>query len=119
MTQRLGPVERLVAGALDGRRDDELFGALCEDLVAEGLLYLASQDPHYEVASEGGGLRAAAMYTLIGTAKLNGLIPRPGSPTCSGASPSTQTAAYTNCCPGTGRTTPCRSPPDPIHLRQA
>ena len=37
MTQRPGPVERLVAGALDGRRDDELFGALCEDLVAEGI----------------------------------------------------------------------------------
>ena len=37
MTQRPGPVERLVAGALDGRRDDELFGALCEDLVASGI----------------------------------------------------------------------------------
>ena len=32
-----GLVERLVAGTLEGRRDDELFGALCEDLAAEGL----------------------------------------------------------------------------------
>ena len=32
-----GIVRRLVAGALDARRDDELFGALCEDLVAAGI----------------------------------------------------------------------------------
>ena len=32
-----GIVRRLVAGALDARRDDELFGALCEDLVEAGI----------------------------------------------------------------------------------
>jgi adenylate cyclase len=30
-------VERLVAGALDGRRDDELLGTFCEDLLAHGV----------------------------------------------------------------------------------
>ena len=36
-------------------------------------------DPgHYEAASDGGGERAAAMYTLIDTAKLNGINPRGG-----------------------------------------
>ena len=32
-----GFVERLVAGALAGCRDDELFGTLCDDLAAEGV----------------------------------------------------------------------------------
>ena len=31
------PVERLVAAALAGRRDDQLLGGLCEDLLADGL----------------------------------------------------------------------------------
>ena len=33
--------------------------------------------------SDRGGERAAAMYTLIATAKLNGVDPAPGSPMCS------------------------------------
>lgn len=32
-----GCVERLVAGALAGRRDDELFGTLCDELAAAGV----------------------------------------------------------------------------------
>jgi transposase len=35
----------------------------------------APDSGHYEVASDSGGERAAAMYTLIETAKLNGLDP--------------------------------------------
>jgi transposase len=34
---------------------------------------LAPDSGHYEAASERGGERAAAMYSLIETAKLNGL----------------------------------------------
>jgi transposase len=30
---------------------------------------------HYELPSDSGGQRAAALYSLIGTAKLNGLDP--------------------------------------------
>ncbi len=30
---------------------------------------------HYEIPSDAGGQRAAAIYSLIGTAKLNGLDP--------------------------------------------
>jgi hypothetical protein len=44
------------------------------------------------------GERAAAIYTLIGTAKL-----RPGSRTCCGASPITPSNASTNFSPGTGK----------------
>jgi len=35
----------------------------------------APDSGHYEAASDSGGERAAAMYTLIETAKLNGLDP--------------------------------------------
>ena len=35
----------------------------------------APDSGHYEVASDAGGERAAAIYTLIETAKLNGLDP--------------------------------------------
>ena len=35
----------------------------------------APDSGHYEVASDSGGERAAAIYTLIETAKLNGLDP--------------------------------------------
>ena len=37
--------------------------------------------------SDRSSSRAAAMYTLIGNAKLNDVDPRLGSPTCSTASP--------------------------------
>ena len=36
----------------------------------------APDSGHYEVASDRGGQRAAAMYTLIDTAKLNGVDPQ-------------------------------------------
>ena len=58
--------------------------------------------------SDAGGERAAAIYTLIGTAKLNGLDPRGATcATCSSASPSTRSTASTSCCPGTS---PSNSP---------
>jgi transposase len=37
--------------------------------------------------SDRGGQRAAFLYSLIVTAKLNNVDPKPGSPTCSPASP--------------------------------
>jgi transposase len=55
------------------------------------------------VGSDRGGERAAAIYTLIATAKLNDLNRRPGSPTCSPASPTTPPPTSTSSCPGTGR----------------
>jgi len=36
---------------------------------------LESELQHYELPSDKGGERAAAIYSLIGTAKLNGLDP--------------------------------------------
>ena len=42
--------------------------------------------------SDGGGRRAAAIYTLIETAKLNDIDPAPGSPTCSPACRSSRQA---------------------------
>ena len=36
----------------------------------------APDSGHYEAASDAGGNRAAAMYSLIETAKLNGLDPQ-------------------------------------------
>ena len=39
-------------------------------------LLRAPDSGHYEVASDSGGERAAAMYTLIATAKLNDIAPQ-------------------------------------------
>ena len=61
--------------------------------------------------SDRGGERAAAMYSLIATAKLNDVDPRPGSPTCSPASPITRRHGCTNSCPGTGATPASLKPP--------
>ena len=36
----------------------------------------APDSGHYEVASEAGGKRAAALYTIVQTAKLNGVNPQ-------------------------------------------
>jgi hypothetical protein len=68
--------------------------------------------------SDRGGERAAAIYTLIGTAKLNDVARKPGSPTCYGASPTIRPPASTNCCPGIGRK-PSIAPsqPDPTAQR--
>ena len=43
-------------------------------------LYLAPNSGHYEVASDRGGQRAAAIYSLIVTAKLNDVDRRLGWP---------------------------------------
>ena len=53
--------------------------------------------------SDRGGERAAAIYTLIITAKLNGLDPVHGSLTCCAALPTTRPHVSTSCCPGTAR----------------
>ena len=52
--------------------------------------------------SDEGGRRAAAIYTLIATAKLTISIRRPGSPTCCPDCRITPPNALTNFCPGTG-----------------
>ena len=39
-------------------------------------LLRAPDSGHYEAASDSGGERAAAMYTLIGTAKINNVNPQ-------------------------------------------
>ncbi len=54
--------------------------------------------------SDRGGLRAAAIYTLIGTAKLTTSIRRPGSPTCSAGSRRRRRPGSKNSFPGTGKT---------------
>jgi hypothetical protein len=62
--------------------------------------------------SDAGGRRAAALYSLIESAKLNGSTRSTISPTCSPASPTTQPAASPNSCPGTGnRSAPPALPP--------
>ncbi len=52
--------------------------------------------------SELGAERAAAFYTLIETAKMNGLDPRVTCATCSRASPITRPSDWPICCLGTG-----------------
>ena len=63
--------------------------------------------------SDEGGHRAAAMYTLIETCKLNDIDPEPGSPMCSRSCLSIRQRESTNSCPGTGhRSQPPHKPPD-------
>jgi transposase len=57
--------------------------------------------------SDRGGERAAFLYSLIVTAKLNDIDPRPGSPTCWPASPNIPPAGSMSCCRGTGRHIRC------------
>jgi hypothetical protein len=61
--------------------------------------------------SDRGGERAAVVYSLIATAKLNDVDPRPGSPTCSPASPTIRFDVSTSCCHGTGASQPPFTPP--------
>jgi Transposase DDE domain group 1 len=71
---------------------------------------------HHDVASDRGGERAAAMYTLIATAKLNGSTRRLGSPACSAASPTTRPPAPTNSCRGIGKSPQIKPmPPNPLY----
>ena len=59
--------------------------------------------------SDSGGERAAAIYSLIGTAKLNGLDPEAYLRGCWSASPTIPSTASLNCCPGTSKRKPNRS----------
>jgi hypothetical protein len=64
--------------------------------------------------SDAGGRRAAAMGSLIETAKLNGINPRRYLAHVPPASPITQRATSPNCSRGTGsRSSPPGPPPDP------
>ena len=51
--------------------------------------------------SDAGGERAAIAYTLIETAKLNGLDPEAICARWSAVSPTIPSTASPNCCPGT------------------
>ena len=66
------------------------------------------------VGSERGGQRAAAMYTLIGTAKLNDIAPPPTSSPASQIQPS---HARTNCSRGTGNRQTSPKAPSTPHSR--
>lgn len=70
------PVERVLRGVAIGRRDYLFAGA------------------------DSGGERAAAIYSLIGTAKLNGIDPERIYVTFSPASLSIRATASMNCCRG-------------------
>ena len=62
--------------------------------------------------SDEGGQRAAAIYTLIETAKLNDVDPRGlARPRPWHTCRTTQPSASTSCCPGTGRRYSCKRPP--------
>jgi hypothetical protein len=61
--------------------------------------------------SDRGGERAAAMYSLIATAKLNDVDPPPVLPMCLPASPITRRRDWTNSCPGSGATPASLKPP--------
>src|SRR4051794_5493572 len=52
-----------------------------------------------------GGERAAAMFTLIETAKLNGIDPQAWLAMCWAASPITPSRGSISCCPGFGNAT--------------
>jgi hypothetical protein len=70
--------------------------------------------------SDRGGERAAVVYSLIVTAKLNDVDPSPGSPTCSPASPTIRSDVSTRRKPTTVRSTVAaqRSPPlTKVHRR--
>ena len=58
--------------------------------------------------SDRGGERAAAIYSLIATAKLNDVDPRAWLADVLAASLTTRRPTYMSCCPGTGRQ---RKPP--------
>ena len=60
--------------------------------------------------SDAGGERAAAIYSLIGTAKLNGLDPEAYLRTCYPGSPIIRSTASTNYCRGTLRRNSTRLP---------
>jgi transposase IS66 family protein len=61
--------------------------------------------------SDRGGERAAAMYTLIATAKLNDINPQLGLPTCCAASPTIRPRGSTSFSSGIGRCPAIRPPP--------
>ena len=71
---------------------------------------------HHDVASDRGGLRAAVMYTLIGTAKLNDIDPAGLARRCPRAgSPTTPSSASLSFFPGTGARRPqpsAETPPE-------
>ena len=56
----------------------------------------SGQKNYLFVGSEGGGKAAAIAYTLIETAKLNGVDPKHGSHGCSPRSPTTKSPGWTN-----------------------
>ena len=56
------------------------------------------------LGSDTGGQRAAAIYTVAETAKLNGLDPT-SPPSSTASREDTRPAGSTNCCPGTSRNT--------------
>ena len=57
------------------------------------------------------GERAAAMYSLIATAKLNDVDPRAWLADVLAASPITRRPGWTNSCPGSGATPASLKPP--------
>src|SRR5260370_470743 len=67
---------------------------------------------HYEVASDAGGRRAAAMYSLIESAKLNGINPQHYL----AGSTITRLPGSMNSCPGTGLALPSPIAP-PLNWR--
>ena len=86
------------AAALRGRRPLEIDNNAAE----RALRAVALGRKNYLFAgSDAGGERAAAIYSLIGTAKLNGLDPEATCATCCPASPTIRLTASRNCCPGT------------------
>ena len=71
--------------------------------------------------SDAGGERAAAVYSLVGTAKLNGIDPERTCASSWSASLTTRSTASTSCCPGRSprRSNPSfSSPPDSSRRRQ-
>jgi hypothetical protein len=59
-------------------------------------------------SSDSGGERAAAIYSLIETAKLNGLDPA----TCLSVSPIIPSTVWPSCCPGISVASLAASPPE-------
>ncbi len=97
---------RLALDNKRGRAGAALCGGRAQELPVRGI--------------RAGRERAAAFYTLIETAKMNGLDPRVTCATCSRASPITRPSDWPICCLGTGcRQAGASKPPDKLLRHRA
>ena len=87
-------------------------GCICfsSNAAERAILPIAVGRRNWTFAGSGaGGRRAAAMYTLSETAKLNGVDPRAWLADVLAARRNTRPDAWATCCPGVGRQSSLRA----------